>query len=183
MDAKAPLNNASFTGTFSAPSGTITSTMISDGTIVNADINASAAIDWTKLAVSSTVSATEIGYVDGVTSAIQTQLNSKTPELYTFANIASGMTISSSSHRYASLKVTSASALNIVVPTDSADSGWNVGDYLEIYQYGDGQITITHSGVTVNSADNNKKTRVKFSSISLIKMGVNEWLLVGDTAA
>jgi hypothetical protein len=183
MDAKAPLNNASFTGTFSAPSGTITSTMISDGTIVNADINASAAIDWTKLAISSTVSSTEIGYVDGVTSAIQTQLNSKTPELYTFATIASGMTVSSSSHKYGSLKVTSASALNIAVPTDSADAGWNVGDYVEIYQYGDGQITITHSGVTVNSADNNKKTRVKFSAITLIKMGVNEWLLVGDTAA
>jgi len=89
--------------------GTVTSTMIADGTIVNADINASAAvaysklaltgaivngditndtitnakintaaaIDWTKLGISSTVSATEIGYVDGVTSAIQTQLDSK----------------------------------------------------------------------------------------------------------
>ena len=89
--------------------GTVTSTMITDGTIVNADINASAAvaysklaltgaivnnditndtitnakintaaaIDWTKLGISSTVSSTEIGYVDGVTSAIQTQLDSK----------------------------------------------------------------------------------------------------------
>jgi hypothetical protein len=46
----APINNASFTGTFSAPTGTITSTMIADGTIVNADINASAAIALSKLA-------------------------------------------------------------------------------------------------------------------------------------
>jgi hypothetical protein len=45
--------------------------------IVNADINASAAIDWTKIAPSSTVSATELGYLDGVTSAIQTQIDSK----------------------------------------------------------------------------------------------------------
>ena len=57
--------------------GTVTSTMIADGTIVNGDINASAAIDWTKIAPSSTVSATELGYLDGVTSAIQTQLNGK----------------------------------------------------------------------------------------------------------
>jgi len=79
--------------------GTVTSTMILDGTIlnadvntsaqiayskinatnsiVNADINASAAIDWTKLGISSTVSSTEIGYVDGVTSAIQTQIDTK----------------------------------------------------------------------------------------------------------
>jgi hypothetical protein len=79
--------------------GTVTSTMIANDTIVNADINtsaqiaysktnltnsivnadinASAAIDWTKLGISSTVSATEIGYVDGVTSAIQTQIDGK----------------------------------------------------------------------------------------------------------
>ena len=79
--------------------GTVTSTMILDGTIVNADINtsaqiaygktnltnsivdadinASAAIAWTKIAPSSTVSATELGYLDGVTSAVQTQLDSK----------------------------------------------------------------------------------------------------------
>jgi len=45
--------------------------------IVNADVNASAAIEWTKIAPSSTVSATELGYLDGVTSAIQTQLDAK----------------------------------------------------------------------------------------------------------
>ena len=79
MDAKAPLASPTFTGTVTLPSGTVTSTMILDGTIANADINASAAIDWTKLGISSTVSSTEIGYVDGVTSAIQTQLDAKSP--------------------------------------------------------------------------------------------------------
>jgi hypothetical protein len=49
LDAKSPINNASFTGTFSAPSGTITSTMLADGTIVNADIDAAAAIATTKI--------------------------------------------------------------------------------------------------------------------------------------
>ncbi len=49
IDAKAPINNASFTGTFSAPTGTITSTMLADGTIVDADINAGAAIATTKI--------------------------------------------------------------------------------------------------------------------------------------
>jgi microcystin-dependent protein len=72
---KAPLASPTFTGTVTLPTGTVTSGMIADGTITNADINASAAIDWTKLAISSTVSATEIGYVDGVTSSIQTQIN------------------------------------------------------------------------------------------------------------
>ena len=45
--------------------------------VTNADINASAAIDWSKIAPSSTVSTTELGYLDGVTSAIQTQLDAK----------------------------------------------------------------------------------------------------------
>ena len=45
--------------------------------IVDADVNASAAIAWTKIAPSSTVSTTELGYLDGVTSAIQTQLDAK----------------------------------------------------------------------------------------------------------
>jgi hypothetical protein len=54
IDTKAPSANASFTGTFSAPSGTITSDMIANGTIVDGDINASAAIADTKLATIST---------------------------------------------------------------------------------------------------------------------------------
>lgn len=68
-------------------------TAIAAGVIVNADISASAAIDWSKMAnlttgralvsdgsgdVSvATTTATEIGYVNGVTSSIQTQLDAK----------------------------------------------------------------------------------------------------------
>jgi len=46
------------------------------GSLVNADINASAAIDAAKIHNGS-VSNTEFAYLDGVTSAIQTQLNAK----------------------------------------------------------------------------------------------------------
>ena len=60
-----------------ALTGAITATDIANDTITNAKINTAAAIDWTKLGISSTVSSTEIGYVDGVTSAIQTQIDSK----------------------------------------------------------------------------------------------------------
>jgi hypothetical protein len=65
--------SASFDGTGNA---SITAA-IGANTIVDADINASAAIAWTKIAPSSTVSTTELGYLDGVTSAIQTQIDSK----------------------------------------------------------------------------------------------------------
>jgi len=46
----APLASPTFTGTVTLPSGTVTSTMIADGTIADADIHASAAIALSKLA-------------------------------------------------------------------------------------------------------------------------------------
>src|SRR6056300_1759245 len=49
---------------------------IGSGVIVNADINASAAIDATK-SHDGSISNTEFGYLNGVTSAIQTQINAK----------------------------------------------------------------------------------------------------------
>ena len=77
----------------SVPAGSIDSSEIADGAIVNADINAAAAVALTKLAATTasralvsdgsgfitpaTTTATEIGFVNGVTSAIQTQLNTK----------------------------------------------------------------------------------------------------------
>jgi hypothetical protein len=60
-----------------ALTGAIVSGDITNDTIVDADINTAAAIAWTKIAPSSTVSSTELGYLDGVTSAIQTQIDSK----------------------------------------------------------------------------------------------------------
>jgi hypothetical protein len=101
INAAAAIDKTKISGTAitAGDTGTVTSTMIADGTIVNADINssaqvayskltltnsivnadinASAAIDWSKIAPSSTISTTELGYLDGVTSAIQTQLDAK----------------------------------------------------------------------------------------------------------
>lgn len=64
--------SASFDGT-----GNVTGTAsIGTGVIVNADVNTSAAIDATKIH-DGTVSNTEFGYLNGVTSAIQTQMDTK----------------------------------------------------------------------------------------------------------
>ena len=54
----------------------ITSAKINDGAIVNADINASAAIDAIKIH-DGTISNTEFGYLNGVSSNIQDQLDAK----------------------------------------------------------------------------------------------------------
>lgn len=65
------------TGDVTASAGSNT-TAIASGVIVNADINGSAAIDATKINTG-VVDNTEFNYVDGVTSAIQTQINTKAP--------------------------------------------------------------------------------------------------------
>ncbi len=59
----------------------ITSAKITDGAIVNADINASAAIAATKIHDGS-ISNTEFGYLNGVSSAIQTQMDTKAATSY-----------------------------------------------------------------------------------------------------
>jgi len=79
-------------GSFDGTGNASITAAIAANSIVDADINAGAAIDWTKLGISSTVSSTEIGYVDGVTSAIQTQIDSKlatTTAASTYAPLAS----------------------------------------------------------------------------------------------
>jgi len=50
IDAKAPTNSPTFTGTVTLPSGAVTSAMIADETIVNADIANNAAIAQSKIA-------------------------------------------------------------------------------------------------------------------------------------
>jgi len=79
INASAAITKTKISGTAVtlADVGTVTGTMIASDTIVDADINSAAAIAWTKIAPSSTVSTTELGYLDGVTSAIQTQIDSK----------------------------------------------------------------------------------------------------------
>jgi len=57
----------------------ITSAKITDGAIVNADVNSSAAIDATKIH-DGTISNTEFGHLNGVTSNIQAQIDAKGAE-------------------------------------------------------------------------------------------------------
>jgi hypothetical protein len=94
VDGTPLLQRAALTGDVTCLAGSNT-TAIASGVIVNADVNASAAIAVSKLAALTasramvtdgsgfasvaTTTATELGYVNGVTSAIQTQLNAKAP--------------------------------------------------------------------------------------------------------
>ena len=77
------------------------------------------------------------------------------------------------------LMMSNGSANSVSVPTGLT----GVGPFT-ITQIGDGQTSlVAQSGVTIRSADNKLKLRVKYSSASLIRIGTNEYLLIGDIAS
>jgi len=113
INAKAPSANASFTGTFSAPTGTITSAMIADGTIVDGDISSSAAIADSKLATISTAGKVS----NSATTATATAGNSTIVARDASGNFAAG-TITASLSGNASTASTLATARAIELSGD-----------------------------------------------------------------
>lgn len=83
---------------------------------------------------------------------------------------------------YKHIRVSNAGAVSVTIP-DSATLNFPIGTNISIIQAGAGQITITSgAGVIINSADSLVSTRVQYSTISLIKVGTDEWDLAGDIA-
>lgn len=78
--------------------------------------------------------------------------------------------------------LTNASAITVEVPSSST-VGWRTGSAIYLMQGGAGQVTVQGaSGVTVNRTMLSK-TRTQYSTLSLIYVGSNVWLLTGDMAA
>ena len=69
----------------------VNSSKIVNDSIVNADINSSAAIDATKIH-DGTISNTEFGYLNGVSSAIQTQLDAKSVKANNLSDLTNAST-------------------------------------------------------------------------------------------
>lgn len=170
----APVNNASFTGTFSAPSGTITSTMIADGTIVNGDINASAAIAYSKLTLTSSI-------VDADISSTANIALSKIADVSTNAQSGTTYTLVLADKNKV-VELNNASAIALTVPTD-ATVAYPTGTQITLLQTGAGQVTIAGaSGCTVNATPG-LKMRAQWSSVTLLKRAANTWVAMGDLSA
>ena len=152
-------------------------------TITTSNLTASRAVvsDGSgKIAISTTTS-TEIGYVNGVTSAIQTQLDSKTSKLVTTnRQTASYTLVLSDADKLVEMNV--ASANNLTVPLNSSVA-FSIGTQILLAQYGAGQTTIVAtSGVTIRSNGGKLKLNVQYSGATLIKIATDEWYLFGDIA-
>jgi len=134
-----------------------------------------------KVAVSS-VTSTELGYVSGVTSAVQTQVDSKTAKLITTnRQTASYTLVLSDADKLVEMNV--ATANNLTIPLNSSVA-FPTGTQILLAQYGAGQTTIVAtSGVTVRSNGGKLKLNVQYSGATLIKIGTDEWYLFGDIVA
>lgn len=116
------------------------------------------------------VSDTEIGYLDGVTSAIQTQIDSKSPITQTVLDKSANYTLQSSDIN--SLIRSTSSAITITVPDVLSN-----GQRIDFIQVGAGQITFTGSGVTINSADAKLKTAKQYAAATVMKAGGSYYLI------
>lgn len=73
-----------------------------------------------------------------------------------------------------------ASAITVTVPPNS-DVAFPLGTQITIVALGAGQVTVAlGTGVTINSAGGALKLSVQYSSATLIKIGTDTWLLIGD---
>jgi len=181
-------------GTLSIATGGITSAMIDDGAIVDADVNASAAIAQSKISGLTsdlaakaplasptftgtvTVAAAGVAFTDGTQT--KEGVVSRTPIIQKTASY----TLSALSERDSMIEMGSASALTLTVPSN-ATVAWPVGTSIDILQTGAGQVTIAAgAGVTVNGTPG-LKLRTQWSGVTLFKRATDTWVVYGDLTA
>jgi hypothetical protein len=137
------------------------------------------------------VSSTEFGYLDGVTSAIQTQIDGKASTasvtektnklITTNRQTASYTLVLSDADKLVEMNVGSAN--NLTVPLNSSVA-FSTGTQILLAQYGAGQTTIVAtSGVTIRSNGAKLKLNAQYSGATLVKIAENEWYLFGDIAS
>jgi hypothetical protein len=102
------------------------------------------------------------------------------PEEY--LTVSSSVTLSSTTHRYATLEMTSGTGTSVIsVPTDASDN-FPVGTVIQIIRVGAGEVqvtAVTPGTTTVNNALGTR-LRAQWSTATLRKRAANTWLLSGD---
>ena len=173
--------NSLYSGLAASKQDTITGAAT---TITSSDLTVSRALVSNasgKVAVATTTS-TEIGYVNGVTSAIQTQIDTKSAKLITTnRQTASYTLVIGDADKLVEMNV--ATANNLTIPLD-ASVAYSIGTQILIAQYGAGQTTVVAtSGVTIRSSGSKLKLSAQYSGATLIKIATDEWYCFGDLSA
>jgi len=196
LAAKAPLASPTFTGTVTLPTGTVTSTMIADGTIVDGDINASAAIAQSKISGLSaslglkanlaapsftggvTVDASGVVFTDGVQN--KAGVPSLTPIGPTTSASCTLDALGTSAANKDSIQALSGAVAITFEATGNAK--YSIGSSITFYQSSGTGANFVESGITL-LATPGKTLRTTNSSVTITKIAATTWLLAGDLKA
>tara|TARA_S200002703_G_scaffold6312_1_gene6988 strand:- start:982 stop:2232 length:1251 start_codon:yes stop_codon:yes gene_type:complete len=153
-------------------------------TIDDADLTASRALvsDGSGKVAVSDVTSTELGYLDGVTSAVQTQVDAKTPKLISL-NTQTGTTYTLVLGDADKLvEMNNAAANTLTVPPNSSVA-FSTGTQIIVVQKGAGTTTIAAgSGVTLLSKDSALGIGGQYGAATCIKIATDTWYVIGDLA-
>jgi hypothetical protein len=134
---------------------------------------------WQDITDVSSVSLTELGYLDGVTSSIQTQLNDKSPKLLSLNEQATAYTLALSDIGKV-VEINSSTDLDLTIPNESAVN-FPIGTSIDIVQFGSGAVTIAESaGVTLLSKNSANMLTIQYSAATIYKKDTNTWVAIGD---
>ena len=128
----------------------------------------------------STVDATELGYLDGVTSAIQTQLDGKTPKVTLNAQTAAYTLVAGDAFKL--VTVSDTVSRTVTVPP----SVFTTGQIINVQRIGTGAVpfaqgvgvTITSTGATASAPT----LRAQYSAASIVCTGSNTFTILGDVS-
>lgn len=167
----------------------ITSTTINSGNIT-LDTGSSITIGVTEVLTASNYAGTAASVVNGVyttdtgtvtptmlatgpaRSGFRSEINAQTGTSYTLvlSDLAKLVTMDN------------ASTMTLTIPANSS-VGFTIGDKIDMLRKGAGALTIAGAeGVTVNGTPG-LKLRAQWSSATLVKLGTDSWVVIGDLSA
>jgi len=80
------------------------------------------------------------------------------------------------------ISLTNAASITLTIPTN-ATVAFPTGTQILLYQGGAGQVTVGGAGVTIRSNGTKLKINGQYAVAGLLKVGTDEWVLFGNTAA
>jgi len=178
---------ANFTGTFQIGGVTVTATAAELNDLAG---NAVDAADFTKLAavtasadelnlldgVPAGLTTTEIGYLDGVTSAIQTQLDARLPRTSDVSVISDATDTLATGDLGKDLVYTHGTACTVTVP-----GTLSVGFQCTLTRAGAGTLTIT-SADNLNGGSPDLTVDNQWDTVYLLQYSEGNWLVAGNVS-
>lgn len=158
------------------PAAGIASDAVTTAKILDANVTAAKlatdSVETAKIADNAVTQAKLADRVIGSAEYDNMTLNAQTGTTYTL--------VLTDAHKLVTLS--NASSISLTVPTNSSVA-FEIGDQVNLLQLGAGQVTVSGSGVTFRSEGSKLKLKGQYAMATLVKIGTDEWVLVGNTAA